>query len=169
MSRALVSWCRSLALLAATLALALLVVRAPPRPAGELSEEEELSAALAQWIEQDDSRSLEERRAAVHAYRKLVQETADAVVGERLTLDEAAQRLHDFLTSRCPEQLRYNKQLYNLDSAATETRISLLWHIKVGVSRGEYADVPAAVADCFAEIPPQVLALPELAPLPCEP
>ncbi|MCI0680584.1 MAG: hypothetical protein L0Y71_00655 [Gemmataceae bacterium] len=158
MSRALGSWCRCAALLAATLALALLVVGSGPRPVGpQVPEDDELCAALGAWLEDGDSRTLEERTTAVHAFRKLLQEAADAVVAQERTLEDATRQLHDFCVARCPEQLRYNKFYFKLDSALTETRVNLLWHIRVGLARGQYREVPAALEGRFAEIPPRLL------------
>ena len=159
MPRALSRSCRSAALIAGALAIALAVFSCRPPTGADPGEDDELFSAMGRWMTQD--RTLEDRWAAANSFHDLLQEMSDAVVAEQLPLAAATQRLHEFCEARCPEQLRYNTFCFELDSTRTEMRVRLLWNIRALLARGDYAEVPPAVAERFSEIPDTAGRLPE--------
>ena len=99
-----------------------------PQTAAELTGDDAVYAAVGQWMLEAETSTMEERRAAAHAFRELLKKKADAVVAGEETLESATEGLHAFCERRYPEALRYNKMFCNLDCARRDARQPDLAH-----------------------------------------
>jgi hypothetical protein len=113
---------------------------------GRPFSENDVYADVGNWLADGEAteRALDEQLAILQDFHVLLEETVDAVIAERITLDEAAQRIQDFCVVRYPAWLDIIKTINgDRGSSLAEIRANILRQIQTGMRVGLYAAVPS--------------------------